>query len=115
MQQDPRPEAPAAVPPLSFAPQRTTGTLTFPHGATAVTLDDKGRIKLPTRLNELRSWREGALDVVIVAGWAVITQPDGQHTKQMTRNSHIARFDERFSRLLLRLGHRPTGTCPTSK
>lgn len=71
-----------------------------------MTLDDKGRIKLPTRLNELRSWREGALDVVIVAGWAVITQPDGHHTTQMTRNSHIARFDERFSRVLLRLGHR---------
>jgi hypothetical protein len=105
MQHEPRPEAPAAVPPLSFTPQRTTGTLTFPHGATAVTLDDKGRIKLPTRLN-LESWREGALGVVIVAGWAVITQPNGYHTKQITRNSHIARFDERFSRLLLRLGHR---------
>ena len=86
MQHSPRPELPAAVPPLSFAPQRTTGALSFPHGATAVTIDEKGRIKLPTRLGGLRSWCEGALDVVIVAGWAVITQPDGHHTKQMTRN-----------------------------
>ena len=106
MQHSPRPELPAAVPPLSFAPQRTTGALSFPHGATAVTIDEKGRIKLPTRLDGLRSWCEGALDVVIVAGWAVITQPDGHDTKQMTRNCHFARFDERHSRVLLRLGHR---------
>ena len=71
MQHSPRPELPAAVPPLSFAPQRTTGALSFPHGATAVTIDEKGRIKLPTRLGGLRSWCEGALDVVIVAGWAI--------------------------------------------
>jgi hypothetical protein len=56
--------------------------LRFPLGAETRRLDADGRIKIawttpePVRLSDLLGWGRGALDVIMIDGWMLLTQPE---------------------------------------
>ncbi len=70
----------------------------FSVGAETRRLDADGRFKIawttpaPVRLSELLGWSTGALDVVCVDGWMLLSQPDELAGVTPRRNGVHARF-----------------------
>ena len=102
-------EAPAGIPttPASFLQTFHAGIrssdLEFPVGVETRRLDADGRFKVQwvlddgVTLAEILGWESGALEVVMVAGWMVLTQPAVCVGAKPRRNGCQAKFSSSSS------------------
>jgi hypothetical protein len=92
-----------------IAPQPPAPVGMFPLGCRTRRLDGSNRFKLQLddrRLADLLGWADGVLDVVVDAGWALLTQRPEQRDAARTRNSAYAGFTTgAIERVALRPGH----------
>ena len=82
----------------------------FPAGCRTRRIDSSGRIKLQlggASINELLGWADGALDVVVTDGWAVLTQRPELIDAPRARNSAFGGFSiaRDVERIALRPAH----------
>ncbi|MFM7252302.1 MAG: hypothetical protein ACKO27_04465 [Ilumatobacteraceae bacterium] len=78
-----------------LAPQPAAVTGRFPVGCRTRRLEASNRIKLQLGergLADLLGWADGALDVVIADGWALVSQRPEQQAATRGRNSAYAAF-----------------------
>lgn len=105
--------AAADASPVSIRFAQPRDALTFPAGVETRAVDSQGRIKTGwkvdgklTSLPALLRWTAGGLDVVMVDGWAVITQPASHVGVAPGRGSTMAALTVKpCERVQLRSGH----------